>query len=168
DALDDVARARLSTVYMPGYKITMLPDEVVDAYTLAEGAPVPAVSLYVTLDEATLEIQDRQTRLERVPIAANLRHDQLDALITEDWLQGASVDGQIDPQRLPVEREQLSFLYQLSRHLKARREQVRGKPETFTRPDYSFRLVGNDGAVPTGAEQVQITTRSRGAPLDLI
>ncbi|HQX68235.1 MAG TPA: RNB domain-containing ribonuclease, partial [Ottowia sp.] len=160
--------ARLSTVYMPGYKITMLPEEVVDAYTLGEGAPVPAVSLYVTLDEATLEIQDRQTRLERVPIAANLRHDQLDALITADWLQGAAAEGQIDAQRLPVEREQLSFLYKLSQHLKARREVVRGKPETFTRPDYSFRLVGNDGAVPTGAEQVRITTRARGAPLDLI
>ena len=168
DALDELARARLSTVYMPGYKITMLPDEVVDAYTLGEGAPVPAVSLYVTLDEATLEIQDRQTRLERVPIAANLRHDQLDALITADWLQGAAAEGQIDAQRLPVEREQLSFLYKLSQHLKARREVVRGKPETFTRPDYSFRLVGNDGAVPTGAEQVRITTRARGAPLDLI
>ena len=38
----------------------------------------------------------------------------------------------------------------------------------FPRPDYSFRLVGNDGAVPTGAEQVRITTRARGAPLDLI
>ncbi|HON31106.1 MAG TPA: RNB domain-containing ribonuclease [Ottowia sp.] len=168
DALDELARARLSTVYMPGYKITMLPEEVVDAYTLGEGAPVPAVSLYVTLDEATLEIQDRQTRLERVPIAANLRHDQLDALITADWLQGAAAEGQIDAQRLPVEREQLSFLYKLSQHLKARREVVRGKPETFTRPDYSFRLVGNDGAVPTGAEQVRITTRARGAPLDLI
>jgi len=168
DALDELARARLSTVYMPGYKITMLPDEVVDAYTLGEGAPVPAVSLYVTLDEATLEIQDRQTRLERVPIAANLRHDQLDALITADWLQGAAAEGQIDAQRLPVEREQLSFLYKLSQHLKARREVVRGKPETVTRPDYSFRLVGNDGAVPTGAEQVRITTRARGAPLDLI
>jgi len=166
--LDKLGRQRLSTVYMPGYKITMLPDEVVDAYTLGEGAPVPAVSLYVTLDEATLEIQDRQTRLERVPIAANLRHDQLDALITADWLQGAAAEGQIDAQRLPVEREQLSFLYKLSQHLKARREVVRGKPETVTRPDYSFRLVGNDGAVPTGAEQVRITTRARGAPLDLI
>ena len=29
----------------------------------------------------------RETRLERVPIAANLRHDQLDAVVTEAWLQ---------------------------------------------------------------------------------
>ncbi len=37
-ALDKVARERLSTVYMPGWKITMLPDDVVQTYTLAEGA----------------------------------------------------------------------------------------------------------------------------------
>jgi exoribonuclease-2 len=45
---------------------------------------------------------------------------------------------------------------------------VRGKPETFNRPDYNFRLVGNGGTEPTGLEQVQIGVRRRGAPLDLI
>jgi exoribonuclease-2 len=45
---------------------------------------------------------------------------------------------------------------------------VRGKPETFNRPDYNFRLVGKDGAEPKGDEQVLISTRQRGSPLDLI
>ncbi len=45
-AIDQVARQRLSTVYMPGHKITMLPDEVVQAYTLMAGRDCPAVSLY--------------------------------------------------------------------------------------------------------------------------
>ena len=45
--LDAIARARLSTVYMPGRKITMLPDAVLDAFTLAAGAARPALSLYV-------------------------------------------------------------------------------------------------------------------------
>src|SRR4029077_4055861 len=31
--LDAIARQRLSTVYMPGRKITMLPDDVIDAFT---------------------------------------------------------------------------------------------------------------------------------------
>ncbi len=168
DALDEVGRTRLSTVYMPGYKITMLPDEVVDAFTLSEGAPVPAVSLYVTLDEATLEVTGSHTCLERVPIAANLRHDQLDELVTADWLQQATVDDQTTVPGFSIKRQQLSFLYKLGQQLKARREVVRGKPETFNRPDYSFKLVGNDQAVPTGEEQVLITTRQRGAPLDLI
>jgi len=168
DALDAVARARLSTVYMPGYKITMLPDDVVQTYTLSEGRAVPAVSLYVTLDEATLEVKGSTTRLERVPIAANLRHDQLDGIVTVDWLQAPENSDEIGLHPLPDQRRQLSFLYRLALHLKARREVVRGKPETFNRPDYNFRLVGNDGAVPTGDEQVLITTRQRGAPLDLI
>jgi hypothetical protein len=59
--LDKVARERLSTVYMPGWKITMLPDEVVQAYTLTEGRDCPAVSLYVTLDEATLRSPARRS-----------------------------------------------------------------------------------------------------------
>ena len=168
DALDAVGRARLSTVYMPGHKITMLPAEVVETYTLSEGRAVPAVSLYVTLDEATLEIQASETRLERVPIAANLRHDQLDTLITAEWLLAAADSNEIAALSAPIKREQLSFLYRLAQHLKALRERVRGKPETFNRPDYSFKLVGVDGAAPRGDEQVLITQRQRGAPLDLI
>lgn len=167
-AVDHVGRARLSTVYMPGYKLTMLPDEVVQKYTLMEGQDCPAVSLYVTLDEATLEIKASETKLERVHIGANLRHDQLDAVVTTAWLEDLRFEHNIDPQPLLNKREQLSFLYRLAKDLKARREVVRGKPENFNRPDYNFRLVGNDGREPDGVEQVQISVRQRGAPLDLI
>ncbi|RYF43084.1 MAG: RNB domain-containing ribonuclease [Comamonadaceae bacterium] len=166
--VDQVARARLSTVYMPGYKITMLPDEVVQAYTLLEGRDCPAVSLYVEFDEATLELKGSQTRLERVPITANLRHDQLDGTVTEEWLQQATVSSENGPLCLSGLHGPLSFLHRLARHLKAQREVVRGKPETFNRPDYNFKLVGNEGAEPQGTEDVLITTRQRGAPLDLI
>src|SRR3990167_4300320 len=166
--LDKLGRNRLSTVYMLGYKITMLPDAVVQIYTLDEGRANPAVSLYVTLNEATLEITATETRLERVPVCANLRHDQLDHIVTEAWLQDASIQHENTPQALLDKREQLSFLYRLAQNLKAQREVVRGKPENFNRPDYPFRLVGNDGAEPQGTEQVAIGTRKRGAPLDLI
>ena len=166
--VDQLGRNRLSTVYMPGYKVTMLPDEVVQSYTLLEGRDCPAVSLYVTLDEATLEIKRSETRLERVHIGANLRHDQLDAIVTTAWLEDPAFSHEIDPQPLQHKREQLSFLYRLAKDLKAKREVVRGKPETFNRPDYNFRLVGNEGGEPQGHEQVQISIRQRGAPLDLI
>ena len=163
--IDGVARHRLSTVYMPGYKITMLPDDVVQAYTLREGVECPSVSLYVSLDEGTLEIRGTETRLERVPIAVNLRHDVLDAAVTEEWLTASrsSPDHAVAGLHAP-----LSFLHRLARHLKLQRETVRGKPENFNRPDYNFRLVGNVGAEPTGEERVEITVRRRGAPLDLI
>ncbi len=166
--IDQLGRNRLSTVYMPGYKVTMLPDVVVQGYTLQEGRNCPALSLYVTLDEATLEITGHESKVERVPIAHNLRHDQLDAVVTEPWLTDAALIYENTPQPLPDLREQLSFLYRLAKDLKAKREVVRGKPETFNRPDYNFRLVGNDGAEPQGHETVQISTRQRGAPLDLI
>jgi exoribonuclease-2 len=158
--LDKVARERLSTVYMPGWKLTMLPDDVVQAYTLIEGRDCPAVSLYVTLDEATLDVRATETRLERVPVAANLRHDRLDDVITEASLTGeAAAD-------YPF-ADELAFAFRLARTLKARREVVRGKPETFNRPDFNFRLEGHDGE-PTGNERVAISQRRRGAPLDLI
>jgi exoribonuclease II len=125
----------------------------------------PAVSLYVTMDEATLQVSATETRLDRVPIAANLRHDQLDDVITEATLTGeAPADYAFAPE--------LAFAYRLARHLKAAREVVRGKPENFNRPDYNFKLEQPDGAAkpaePRGDERVLITTRTRGSSLDLI
>jgi exoribonuclease-2 len=165
-ALDQVARQRLSTVYMPGHKITMLPDAVVQAFTLQAGQACPAVSLYVRIDEASWAVLDSHTRLERVPIADNLRHDQIDHIVTEAWLQGeANPEAPAAAQRWQAE---LAWLHGLAQHLKAAREVVRGKPETFNRPDHTFRLdgVGEDG--PQGHETVLMGLRQRGAPLDLI
>ncbi|MCV2349832.1 ribonuclease catalytic domain-containing protein [Paucibacter sp. Y2R2-4] len=160
-AIDKVARERLSTVYMPGWKLTMLPDEVVQAYTLIEGRACPAVSLYVTLDEATLAVKRSETKLERVPITANLRHDKLDEVITTATLTGEA------PADYAFATE-LAFAFRLANSLKAQREVVRGKPENFNRPDYNFRLDSNGEHEPKGGEIVSISTRRRGAPLDLI
>lgn len=166
-AIDQVARHRLSTVYMPGHKITMLPDEVVQAYTLMAGRDCPAVSLYVTFDEATLAITATRTVLERVPIAQNLRHDQLDTVITEAWLSGEAPADNAVPE-IAALQPTLAFIFTLARHLKAQREVVRGKPENFNRPDYTFHLEGKTGDEPVGDEMVVIGTRQRGAPLDLM
>ncbi len=168
-AIDQVARTRLSTVYMPGHKITMLPDSVVQTYTLEAGGPRPALSLYLTFDEAELNLQSSETKLELVPIAHNLRHDQLDQAITADWLQDpAAPTGAPLADEFVALRPELSLLYRLALVSKARREVVRGKPETFTRPDYTFKLEGVQGDEPHGDETVLIGTRSRGAPLDLM
>ncbi len=163
-ALDKVAAERLSTVYIPGWKVTMLPDAVVQQYTLQAGQDVPAVSLYVRIDPVTLAVRSTETRLERVPIAANLRHDQLDGIVTEAALNDpASADFAF--------AHELAFAHRLAQHLKAQREVVRGKPENFTRPDPVYRLE-RDGAdahgAPSGTEGIEIGFRQRGAPLDLI
>jgi exoribonuclease-2 len=179
DALDRVARERFSTVYMPGYKITMLPSSVIGSYTLDQGQAAPALSLYVTLDEATLEIKASETRIERVPIAINLRHDQLDDLITEQWLEAPHPDivssgseNISDMRKAAIGlHAELVFLWHLARKLKQAREIVRGKPELFNRGDFSFQLLrepDQEGQLPRGDETVVITERKRGAPLDLI
>jgi exoribonuclease-2 len=159
--VDRIARDRLSTVYIPGHKLTMLPDAVVDAFTLREGRASPVVSLYVTLDEATLERIATETKIERVLIAANLRHDKLDSEINDATLEAGL------PSSLPFAAE-LTFLHGLARRLKTGREAVRGKPENFNRPDYAFRVDAEDGAAIVGDERVEIVPRLRGSPLDLI
>ncbi len=163
--LDKVARERLSTVYLPGWKVTMLPDEVVRAYTLTAGRDCPALSLYARFDESSLECVGTESRVERVSIVANLRHDRLDGVVTEAALQGQQ------PAGFDFASE-LAFCYRLARALKAAREVVRGRPEAFNRPDYNFRLetAGGSapGAAPDGSETVRISERVRGAPLDLI
>jgi exoribonuclease-2 len=89
-------------------------------------------------------------------------------VVTQDWLDNPNFAHDANVALPAMPREQLSFLFRLAQHLKAQREVVRGKPETFNRPDYNFRLVGNDGQAPQGHEQVEISVRQRGAPLDLM
>ena len=86
DAIDKLARERMSTVYMPGDKITMLPDELVSEFTLAEGDVRPALSLYATIDTADWSVIATETVAEAVPVAANLRHNDLDEIVTEENL----------------------------------------------------------------------------------
>ena len=156
---EQVARNRLSTVYMPGDKITMLPDALVQTFTLQAGRDCPALSLYCTVG-ADLQATAFETRVEQVRMASNLRHDQLDAVVTEDALAA-------DPaaQSYPHAKE-LAWLWTFAQALKRGREQVRGKPERAGGVDYSFRIDG----LERGAEAatVRIEPRRRGAPLDTI
>jgi exoribonuclease II len=153
--LDTVARARMSTVYAPGLKYTMLPDAWVEAYSLNEGREVPVVSLYVRLDSESCAVLSTETRIERVRIAANLRHDVLDDVVTDATIAGGAFD-------VPFASE-LAFLWKVARALLERREAVRGRPEPLGRVDYSFVLDGEGEHA-----YVNIKARRRGAPLDLI
>ena len=139
----------------------MLPDAVVEAFTLAEGREAPVVSLYVTVDEATLDAArqrdpDRARPDRRQPAPRQARGEINEATLAAGL-----------PATLPFAAE-LAFLHRLARHLKAQREVVRGKPENFNRPDYTFRVDARDGAAIVGDERVEIVPRQRGSPLDLI
>jgi len=154
-ALDQLARARMSTVYMPGDKIPMQPDEVIAAFSLEVGRPVPALSLYVIANPETGEILSQESRLERVSVRANLRHNTLDALITEESLGDPSIE-------LP-HNDWIRPLWQLALALCKQRDIVRGKPENNNRIEYSFYV---DGDPDDPASTVRIVPRLRNAPLD--
>jgi exoribonuclease-2 len=155
DAVDAIARQRLSTVYMPGDKITMLPDALVESFTLAEGRTCPAVSLYATLDTEDWSVVSTESRAEAVPIATNLRHNDLDELVTEDNLANDAGDY--------PHKADIALLWQWAQKLEqgrmAKREAFGLKPEQTNRVDFNF-YVEND--------IVTITRRKRGAPLDKI
>ena len=68
--LDSVAAHRLSTVYLPGGKITMLPDAVIQHYTLKEGEICPALSMYLDVaDDFT--VIGTTSRIDRIKVAEN-------------------------------------------------------------------------------------------------
>jgi exoribonuclease-2 len=144
--LDAIARERLSTVYMPGRKITMLPDEVIAAFTLAAGADRPAVSLYVDVAHDGVPLR-QETRIERVPVVANLHL----AALSEAFANPLPAPD--DPPWTP----ELRVLWKLASHLAA----LRGKSD-ITRIDYSYDV--DWAAGPEG--RVSIVPRPRGSPLD--
>jgi exoribonuclease-2 len=147
-AADAVARERLSTVYYPGGKLTMLPDSAIGAFSLAEGSERPALSLYLEITP-DLSIASTATRIERVPVVENLRHAALEEALNEEALAAGRVDHR--------HGTKLTLLWRLARSLEtARRGDV---PEVEGRPEYSFYV--EDG-------RVRIVRRRRGTPIDRI
>lgn len=142
--LDRLAAQRLSTVYTPAEKITMLPEDLIAQYTLAENRDCPALSMYLEVGPE-YGIESLITVADRVRIAANLRHDSLEPLFNEHTIGRDGPD-------YPFRRE-LEWLFGFARALEA----GRGKEEQQQRQDYVFRVEG---------EQVSITPRVRGNPID--
>ncbi|MCX8085479.1 MAG: RNB domain-containing ribonuclease [Rhodocyclaceae bacterium] len=155
EALGKIARQRLSTVYMPGKKITMLPEDVIAAHTLAAGQSVPALSLYLEV-AADWRVLAHETKIERVPVAANLRHHDVEPVFNAETLAAGTVP------EFPF-RDELIRLWQLATVLEA----GRGQAGRQNRKDYTFRI---DWAAqtPWGPGRVTIEERPRGSPLDLL
>ena len=153
--LGRIARNRLSTVYMPGRKITMLPDAVVEQFTLAAGRTAPAVSLYMNV-ASDYRVLSHETRLERVHIAANLRHHDIEPVFNAATL--AAGLGNF------AWRDELNTLWELAQVLEA----GRGKAgETNNRKDYSYE-VDWDKPGAEGNGFITISERPRGSPLDVL
>ncbi|WP_374681374.1 ribonuclease catalytic domain-containing protein [Accumulibacter sp.] len=150
--LDAIARDRLSTVYLPGRKITMLPENVVEGFTLCAGRDCAAISLYLTLTPE-FEITACESRVEIVPVVANLRHHDLEPLFNEGTIAAGLAEFAF--------RDELMTLWQLANACEGRR----GKPSaTQTHLDYNFRIQGD--LEDADACRVEISARRRGSPLD--
>ncbi|MDD2774473.1 MAG: RNB domain-containing ribonuclease [Gallionella sp.] len=145
---DKLAATRLSTVYMPGRKITMLPDSVVQAFTLEADRVCPALSMYLEVDAETLLITAHSSRVERIHIAANLRHDSLEPLFNEETLAAGKLDYEY--------ATELTWLWAFAQKLEA----LRGKAgENQNQLDYNFHIEH---------DFVSISTRRRGSPIDKV
>ena len=167
DPLDQVARNRMSTVYFPGNKITMLPDSVIEQFSLDAGAPRPALSIYVDIDADGIVNQDTlQMRAEMVPMTANLRLEDVEHLVSEESLvdEGASY----------LYRKELAILWCAAKLLHAGRQEKRIAnglraeqlgvidPNALAR-DFHFQIQDVDGV-----QRVEIIPRQRGSILDTI
>ena len=100
------------------------------------------------VDAETLEVRGRESRLERVPIADNLRLAELDLRLDDAAIAAGRIEG--------VHGSELHFLWRLARALKALRGAAEERPD---RLDYNFRVA--DG-------RVAIEPRRRGSPVDML
>ena len=144
--LDKVAAQRLSTVYFPGNKITMLPKNVIHQYTLGEERLCPVVSMYLEVaDDFT--IISINSCIEQVKIAVNLRHDALEKDFNEETLARNNINCAFG--------NELKLLWNFS----CKMESARGKANDSNneRIDYGFSV--DDG-------KVTIKERRRDSPIN--
>jgi exoribonuclease II len=146
--IDAAARARLATVYFPGGKITMLPEAAIGLYTLGEGRNPPALSLYMEIS-TDFAIVSSTTRAERVPMAANLRHDALDEVCMAQAFESGAVEHRFG--------RELTALWRFATRLGAARR--KDEAEVEPRPEYSFDIQD---------DRVRIVRRVRNTPIDRI
>ncbi|MBI5919072.1 MAG: RNB domain-containing ribonuclease [Nitrosomonadales bacterium] len=146
---DELAMSRLSTVYMPGDKITMLPDSVVEVFTLNADRICPALSMYLTVQADTLDVLTTESRIERLHIAANLRHDTLEPLFNEESLAAGRLNYAYAPE--------LTLLWQLAQKLEARRG--KSSDNSNQQVDYTFDIKD---------DRISIGIRRRGSPIDKV
>jgi exoribonuclease II len=144
-ALDAIVLHRLSTVYMPGNKITMLPDEVVKPFSLDAGETKPALSLYVEITPE-FEVVATETKLEKIKVADNLRHDEIEPFFNETTLEKDSGH----PYWAAL-KQLFDFAVSL--------EKARGKYNPNQPPQIDYNFYVTDGIV-------KIVDRERGSPMD--
>lgn len=151
DKMEQVIMQRLSTVYFPNGKITMLPENWIAAFSLDAGAYRPAVSIYFDVDGA-FNVGAPACKIEAVNIAANLRIQAIEPHFNAET--GLDEAGEM----MFAHHQDLIWFYQFATAL----QKARGKYEPDRAPQYDYSIELDEKG------KVSVVRRERGSPIDTL
>ena len=151
DKMEKNIMERLSTVYFPGDKITMLPENWIAAFSLDAGAYRPAVSIYFDVD-SEFNVGEPTCKIEAVNIAENLRIQTIEPHFNAET--GLDEAGEM----MFAHHQDLIWLHQFAVAL----QKARGKYEPDRAPQYDYSIELDEEG------NVSVVRRERGSPIDTL
>ncbi|AVR79797.1 ribonuclease II [Neisseria mucosa] len=151
DKMEKNIMERLSTVYFPGGKITMLPENWIAAFSLDAGAYRPAVSIYFDVD-SEFNVGEPTCKIEAVNIAENLRIQAIEPHFNAET--GLDEAGEM----MFAHHQDLIWLHQFAVAL----QKARGKYEPDRAPQYDYSIELDEEG------NVSVVRRERGSPIDTL
>ena len=151
DKMEKNIMERLSTVYFPGGKITMLPENWIAAFSLDAGAYRPAVSIYFDVD-GEFNVGEPTCKIEAVNIAENLRIQTIEPHFNAET--GLDEAGEM----MFAHHQDLIWFYQFAIAL----QKARGKYEPDRAPQYDYSIELDEEG------KVSVVRRERGSPIDML
>ena len=151
DKMEKNIMERLSTVYFPGGKITMLPENWIAAFSLDAGAYRPAVSIYFDVD-SEFNVGGPTCKIEAVNIAENLRIQTIEPHFNAET--GLDEAGEM----MFAHHQDLIWLHQFAVAL----QKARGKYEPDRAPQYDYSIELDEEG------NVSVVRRERGSPIDTL
>ena len=151
DKMEKNIMERLSTVYFPGGKITMLPENWIAAFSLDAGAYRPSISIYFDVD-SEFNVGAPTCKIEAVNIAENLRIQTIEPHFNAET--GLDEAGEM----MFAHHQDLIWFYQFAVAL----QKARGKYEPNRAPQYDYSIELDE------AGKVSVVRRERGSPIDML
>ena len=151
DKMEKNIMERLSTVYFPGGKITMLPENWIAAFSLDAGAYRPSISIYFDVD-SEFNVGAPTCKIEAVNIAENLRIQTIEPHFNAKT--GLDEAGEM----MFAHHQDLIWFYQFAIAL----QKARGKYEPDRAPQYDYSIELDEEG------NVSVVRRERGSPIDTL
>ena len=151
DKMEKNIMERLSTVYFPGGKITMLPENWIAAFSLDAGAYRPSISIYFDVDNK-FNVGASTCKIEAVNIAENLRIQTIEPHFNAET--GLDEAGEM----MFAHHQDLIWFYQFAVAL----QKARGKYEPDRAPQYDYSIELDEEG------KVSVVRRERGSPIDML